>query len=200
MTHLAAASAEPLRYRSARGRWALAAVVLGSGAAFLEGSVVSVALPAIARDLGLKLGGLQWILNGYLIALSALIVLGGSLGDQFGRRRVFVIGAIGFSVTSILCAVAPNIGFLVAARVLQGAAGAMMVPGSLAIVEASFAEEDRGQAIGAWAGWAGVSTALGSFAGGARVDAGSAPGVSHRGARRRPRCPDRRSSRPQLAR
>ena len=152
MTDLAVASAEPLRYRSARGRWALAAVVLGSGAAFLEGSVVSVALPAIGRDLDLRLGGLQWILNAYLIALSALIVLGGSLGDQFGRRRVFVIGAIGFSVTSILCALAPSLEVLVVARVLQGAAGAMMVPGSLAIVEASFAEEDRGQAIGAWAG------------------------------------------------
>lgn len=163
----------PLLYRSARGRWVLAAVVLGSGAAFLEGSVVSIALPAIGRDFGLELGGLQWIVNGYMIALGSLIILGGSLGDQFGRRRIFVLGAVGFSLTSVLCALAPSAEFLVAARVLQGAAGAMMVPGSLAILEASFASEDRGQAIGAWAGFAGVSTAIGPFAGGALIDAGS---------------------------
>jgi EmrB/QacA subfamily drug resistance transporter len=164
---------EGLRYGSTRGRWALAAVILGSGAAFLEGSVVSIALPAIGRDFNLELGGLQWVVNGYLIALSSLIILGGSLGDQFGRRRIFVIGAVGFSITSALCALAPSPGVLVIARVLQGATGAMMVPGSLALLEASFHPEDRGQAIGAWAGFAGISTAIGPFVGGALIDAGS---------------------------
>jgi EmrB/QacA subfamily drug resistance transporter len=100
-------------------------------------------------------------------------VLGGALGDQYGRRRVFVVGALGFCAASVLCALAPTLEFMVAARVLQGVAGAMMVPGSLAIVEASFAPEDRGQAVGAWAGWAGISTAIAPFAGGALVDAGS---------------------------
>ena len=168
-----AAPAEPLRLRTARGRWTLAAVVLGTGAAFIESSVAGLALPAIGREFDLALGGLQWVVNSYMVALGALIVFGGSLGDRYGRRRVFVLGAVGFSVASVLCAVAPSSGLLIAARVLQGIAGAMLVPGSLALVEASFHPDDRGQAIGAWAGWAGVSTAAGPFLGGALVDAGS---------------------------
>jgi EmrB/QacA subfamily drug resistance transporter len=164
---------EPLRYASARGRWALAAVILGSGAAFLEGSVVSVALPAIGRDLGLELGGLQWVMNAYLLALSALIITGGALGDLYGRRIVFVAGLIGFAGMSLLCGLAPTGGVLIAARILQGVAAALLVPASLAIVEASFAEEDRAKAIGAWSGWSGISSLIGPFLGGWLVDAAS---------------------------
>ena len=164
---------DPLRYSSSRGRWALAAVILGSGAAFLESSVVTVALPEIGRDLDLDLGGLLWVMNAYLLALSALIIVGGSLGDLYGRRRVFVIGLLAFAVTSVLCAAAPSGEVLIAARVLQGVAAALLVPASLAIVEASFHEDDRGKAIGAWAGWSGVSSLIGPFVGGWLVDTAS---------------------------
>jgi EmrB/QacA subfamily drug resistance transporter len=161
---------EPLRYSSARGRWVLAAVILGSGAAFLESSVVTVALPAIGRDLDLEFGGLQWVMNGYLLSLSALMITGGSLGDLFGRRRIFNWGLVGFAATSALCAVAPSGEVLIVSRILQGACAALLVPTSLAIVEASFAEADRGAAIGAWSGWSGISSLIGPFVGGWLVD------------------------------
>ncbi len=164
---------EPLRYGTARGRWALAAVILGSGAAFLEASVVSVALPAIGRDLDLELGGLQWVMNAYLLALSALMITGGSIGDLYGRRRTFVTGLIAFAVASLLCALSPSGHVLILFRVVQGAAAALMIPASLAIVEASFAEEDRGKAIGAWSGWSGISSLIGPFVGGWLVDSAS---------------------------
>ena len=148
----------------------LAAVILGSGAAFLESSVVTVALPAIGDDLDLEFGGLQWVMNGYLLTLSALMITGGSLGDLYGRRRMFNAGLLAFAVTSALCAIAPSGEVLVAARILQGASAALLVPTSLAIVEASFAEEDRGAAIGAWSGWSGISSLIGPFVGGWLVD------------------------------
>jgi len=162
-----------LRYSSGPGRWALAAVILGSGAAFFESSVVSVALPRIGRDLGLSLGGLQWVMNAYLLALSALMITGGALGDIYGRRRIFVGGLAGFGAASALCAVAPGGQVLIAARVFQGIAGALVVPSSLAIIQASFAEQDRGAAIGLWSGFSGVSTLFAPFLGGWLVDSTS---------------------------
>jgi EmrB/QacA subfamily drug resistance transporter len=155
---------------TAKGRWVVAAAVLGSGVAFLDGTVVNAALPAIARDLHADLGDLQWVLTGYLLTLGSLLVLGGSLGDRYGRRRIFIIGLISFATTSLLCAVAPDTGTLIAARCIQGVAAALVVPNSLAIVSASFRPDDRGRAIGAWSGLGGIATALGPFLGGWLID------------------------------
>src|SRR5439155_19878270 len=153
-----------LRDSSAAGGWVLLATVLGSGVAALDATVVNVALPAIGKDLGGGVSGLQWVLNGYLLTLASLILLGGSLGDRFGRRRMFVIGLAWFASASALCGLAPNVGVLVAARALQGIGGALLTPGSLAIIESSFRPEDRGRAIGAWSGLGGIATAIGPLA------------------------------------
>ena len=158
---------------SARGRLVVAATVLGSGVVFLESTVVNVALPSIAEELNLGMAGLQWILDGYLLTLSALILTGGSLGDAFGRGRMFVLGLVAFGVTSALAAFMPTATSLVIVRLLQGAAGALLVPNSLAVLETVFEGADRGRAIGQWAGWSAASTALGPLAGGWLIDATS---------------------------
>jgi EmrB/QacA subfamily drug resistance transporter len=156
----------PIHYGTAAARWVLAAAVLGSGIAFLDSTVVNVALPAIARDLDADIRGLQWIVDAYLVTLSAFILLGGSLGDLYGRRRTFVGGLILFTGASVVCGAAPTVEALVAARALQGLGAALLVPGSLAIVSAVFDPDDRSTAISAWSGLAGISTAIGPFVGG----------------------------------
>ena len=167
---MTAARSEMVAAGTTRGRWVLAAAVLGSGVAFLDGTVVNVALPAIAEDLHTGLSSLQWTLTAYLLTLGALLVVGGSLGDVFGRRRVFVLGLAGFSVASVGCALAQTSTQLIVARAVQGVAAAALVPGSLALISASFRVEDRGRAIGAWSGLAGISTAIGPFLGGWLID------------------------------
>ncbi|HEV2754314.1 MAG TPA: MFS transporter [Actinomycetota bacterium] len=159
-----------ITYGSAAGRWVLGATVLGSGIAFLDGTVVNVALPAIDADLDAGISGLQWIVDSYLLTLSAFLLLGGSLGDIYGRRRMFTYGLGGFAGASLLCGIAPSTEVLVAARALQGLAAALLVPGSLAIISTSFAPAHAGRAIGAWSGLSGVTTAIGPFLGGYLVD------------------------------
>ena len=160
------ASGAPVALGQASGRWVLLATVLGSGMAMLDATVVTIALPAIGADLGGGLAELQWVLNGYTLTLAAFLLLGGSLGDALGRRRVFVLGALGFAGASLLCALAPTAPLLVGARLLQGAAGALLAPGSLAILVSSFSGPDRSAAIGAWSGFSGVAAAAGPFLGG----------------------------------
>lgn len=134
-------------------RWAIAASVLGSGTVFVESTVVSVALPDLGRDLGLGIAGIQWVVSGYLVTLSALLLLGGALGDALGQRVVFQAGLLSFAGSSALTASAPTLPLLVTARLLQGAAGALLVPSSLALLDTSFRQEDRSAAIGLWASW-----------------------------------------------
>jgi EmrB/QacA subfamily drug resistance transporter len=160
-----------IRYGTGPGRWVLLATIGGSAIAFLDSTVVNVALPALAEDLDADVAGLQWVLNGYMLALASLILLAGSLGDRYGRRRVFVIGVAWFAIASMLCAFAQSVGQLVFARVLQGMGGALLTPGSLAIIEASFHPDDRGRAIGAWSGLGSVAAAVGPFVGGYLTDA-----------------------------
>jgi EmrB/QacA subfamily drug resistance transporter len=160
-----------LRLKSAKGRWVLLATVLGSGVAFLDSTVVNVALPTIGRDLHATLAELQWVVNAYTLTLAGMILLGGSLGDRYGRRRVFVLGVIWFAAASALCAMAPDIYTLIAARALEGIGGALLTPGSLAIIQASFVKEDRPKAVGAWSGLGGVAGAIGPFLGGWLVTA-----------------------------
>ena len=148
----------------------LIATILGSTIVFLDSTVVNVALPTIQEDLDTGLAGQQWVVEAYMLSLVSLLLVGGSLGDLYGRRRLFVIGLCGFAVTSVLCAIAPSDEALVAARALQGIAGALLVPGSLAILAATFEGEARGRAVGLWTAWAGISTLIGPAGGGLLVE------------------------------
>jgi len=170
-------SGELVALRSRQGQLTLLTVILGSAIAFLDGSVVNIALRTIGTDLDADLVSLQWVLNGYLLALASLILVGGALGDRLGRRRVYLAGIAGFAVTSALCAFAQSPAQLVAFRVLQGVAAAMLAPGSLAIIEASFRHEDRSAAIGTWAGVSGVASAVGPLVGGLLLEHGGWRGI-----------------------
>ncbi|MFI7004070.1 DHA2 family efflux MFS transporter permease subunit [Nocardia sp. NPDC050175] len=154
------------RLKSTTGRWILLATILGSSVASLDATVVNIALPRIGASLDTDVAGLQWTLNGYTLTLASFILLGGSLGDRLGRRKVFVWGTIGFAVASVLCGAAMNIEMLVFARILQGIAGAMLTPGSLALISSSIDRRDQGAAIGLWSGFGGVAGAFGPFLGG----------------------------------
>jgi EmrB/QacA subfamily drug resistance transporter len=154
-----------------RKRFTIIATILGSTIVFLDATVVNVALPAISDDLNAGLADQQWVVEAYALATVSLLLVGGALGDQFGRRRIFELGLIGFGITSILCAIAPTSVMLIAARALQGLTGALLVPGSLAIIAATFEGAERGKAVGTWTAWTGIATVVGPAGGGALVEA-----------------------------
>ncbi len=155
---------------TAPGRWVLLAALLGSGIAGIDATVVNVALPAIGESLGTEFSGLQWTVTAYTLTLASFILLGGSLADRFGRRRIFLVGVLWFAVASLICGLAPGIGTLIAARTLQGVGGALLTPGSLALIQSTFVPGDRARAIGAWSGLSGIATAIGPFLGGFLVE------------------------------
>ena len=160
-----------LRLATSPGRWVVAATVLGSGMAALDATVVGIALPSIGRDFHVGVNSMQWVVDAYTLALAGLLLLGGTLGDSYGRRRMFMVGTVWFAVASLLCGLAPDAPVLIAARALQGVGGALLTPGSLAILQASFAPDDRSKAIGAWSGLGGIATAIGPFLGGWLISA-----------------------------
>jgi EmrB/QacA subfamily drug resistance transporter len=160
-----------LIYKSRPGRWVLFATVLGSAMASIDATVVGIALPAIGKDFHANLAALQWVVTAYTLTLAGLLLFAGALGDRYGRKRVFVVGVIWFALASLLCGLALNSAMLIAARALQGVGAALLTPGSLAIIQASFVPADRGKAIGAWSGFAGVGSAIGPFIGGWLIQA-----------------------------
>ena len=154
-------------------RVALLATIIGSGVVFLDGSIVNLALPKMAADFHASFADLQWVMSAYLLSLSALMLLGGSLGDIFGRKRIYLIGVAGFTIASLMCALAPTIEWLIFTRIVQGACGALMVPGALAIIDTNFVATLRSKAIGLWTAWTAAITAIGPLAGGYLVDVSS---------------------------
>jgi EmrB/QacA subfamily drug resistance transporter len=168
-----AVDGEPVALGTARGRWLVAVTVLASGMAFLDATAVQVALPSIGRELDASLAGLQWTVTAYTLALASLILLGGSLGDRYGRRRVFLVGVAWFAAASLLCGLAQDTAQLVAGRTVQGIGGALLTPGSLALIQSSFRTVDRARAIGLWSALAGIAGLVGPFLGGILVDAAS---------------------------
>ena len=170
-----ATSSQPgsLRYASGPGRWVLLATVLGSAIASIDATVVGIALPAIGHDFRTSLATLQWVVTAYTLTLAGLLLFAGALGDRYGRKKIFLTGVVWFALASLLCAVAPDSAFLIAARAVQGIGAALLTPGSLAIIEASFRPADRGKAIGAWSGLSGVGSAIGPFLGGWLIQAAS---------------------------
>jgi EmrB/QacA subfamily drug resistance transporter len=169
----AAESTDGLVFGTPRARWVIAAAVLGSGVAAIDATVVGIALPPISRSFHASLGALQWVVTGYSLTLAAFLLLGGSLGDRFGRRRIFLIGTIWFVVASVGCGLAPSAPALIVARILQGVGGALLTPASLAIIEAAFRPDDRSRAIGAWAALGALATAAGPLVGGYLISVGS---------------------------
>jgi EmrB/QacA subfamily drug resistance transporter len=162
-----------LRYASAQGRWVLLATVLGSAMASIDATVVGIALPAIGHNFSASLSTLQWVVTAYTLTLAGLLLLSGALGDRYGRKKVFLTGVAWFAVASLICGVAPDAPILIVARAVQGVGAALLTPGSLAILQASFREQDRSRAIGAWTGFAGIGTAVGPFIGGWLISAAS---------------------------
>ncbi|MDQ3805538.1 MAG: MFS transporter, partial [Acidobacteriota bacterium] len=152
------------------GRWVLAAAIIGSGITFIDGTVVNVALPVLQEQLGATVAEAQWIVESYALLLAALILVGGSLGDRYGRRRVFSIGVALFAAASAWCGLAPDVGHLIVARAAQGVGAALLVPGSLALISATFSREQRGRAIGTWSGFTAIAAGVGPVLGGWLVE------------------------------
>ncbi len=173
MTAAEAGTEPALRLASPSGRWVLFATILGSAMASIDATVVGIALPAIGKEFDASLADLQWVVTAYTLTLAGLLLVAGALGDRYGRKLVFQIGVVWFAIASGLCGLAPNAQLLIGARALQGVGAALLTPGSLAIIEASFRPDDRGKAIGAWSGFAGVGTAIGPFIGGWLIQAAS---------------------------